>query len=88
MYLIPPTLFYPPKPKINEKMRDLPKLAWSRDVTGKVDNIHSNLTRFMFSRIVNVMSLAASRYNVWTLFFSDVNAEYRFPKFTVALSAE
>ena len=25
-------------------MRDLPKLAWSRDVTGKVNNIHSNLT--------------------------------------------
>ena len=25
-------------------MGDLPKLAWSRDVTGKVDNIHSNLT--------------------------------------------
>ena len=24
-------------------MGDLPKLAWSRDVTGKVDNIHSNL---------------------------------------------
>ena len=44
MYLIPPTLFYPPEPKINEKMGDLHKLAWSRDVTGKVDNIHSNLT--------------------------------------------
>ena len=27
-------------------MRDLPKLAWSRDVTEKVDNIYSNLTRF------------------------------------------
>ena len=27
-------------------MWDLPKLAWSRDVTGKVDNIHSNLTPF------------------------------------------
>ena len=26
-------------------MGDLPKLAGSRDVTGKVDNIHSNLTR-------------------------------------------
>ena len=25
-------------------MGDLSKLAWSRDVTGKVDNIHSNLT--------------------------------------------
>ena len=25
-------------------MRDLPKLARSRDETGKVDNIHSNLT--------------------------------------------
>ena len=25
-------------------MSDLPKLAWSRDVTGKVDNIYSNLT--------------------------------------------
>ena len=25
-------------------MEDLPKLGWSRDVTGKVDNIHSNLT--------------------------------------------
>ena len=24
-------------------MGDLPKLAWSRDVTEKVDNIHSNL---------------------------------------------
>ena len=42
MYLIPPTLFHLPKPKINEKMGGLPKLAWSRDVTGKVDNIHSN----------------------------------------------
>ena len=42
-YLIPPTLFHPPKPKINEKMGDLPKLARSRDVTGKVDNVHSNL---------------------------------------------
>ena len=28
-------------------MGDLPKLAWSRDVTGKVDNIHSNLTHFL-----------------------------------------
>ena len=45
VYLIPPNLFHPPKPKINEKMGDLPKLAWSRNVTGKVDNIHSNLTR-------------------------------------------
>ena len=45
-YLIPPTLFHPPKPKTKEKMGDLPKLAWSRDVTGKVDNIHSNLFRF------------------------------------------
>ena len=44
MYLIPPTLFHHPKPKINEKMGDLPKLAWSRDKTGKVDNSHSNLT--------------------------------------------
>ena len=44
MYLIPPTLFHPPKPKINEKMGHLPKLTWSRDVTGKVDNIQSNLT--------------------------------------------
>ena len=44
-YLIPPTLFHPTKPKINEKMGDLPKLAWSRDVTGKVDNIHSNFFR-------------------------------------------
>ena len=44
VYLIPPTLFHPPKSKINEKMRDLPNLSWSRDVTGKVDNIHSNLT--------------------------------------------
>ena len=25
-------------------MGDLSKLTWSRDVTGKVDNIHSNLT--------------------------------------------
>ena len=25
-------------------MGHLPKLTWSRDVTGKVDNIHSNLT--------------------------------------------
>ena len=25
-------------------MGDLPKLAWSRDVTGKVGNIYSNLT--------------------------------------------
>ena len=24
-------------------MGNLPKLAWSRDVTGEVDNIHSNL---------------------------------------------
>ena len=44
MYLIPPTLFHPPKPKINERMGHLPKLIWSRDVTGKVDNVHSNLT--------------------------------------------
>ena len=28
-------------------MGDLPKLAWSRDVTGKVDNIHSNLTQIL-----------------------------------------
>ena len=38
MYLIPPTLFHSPKPKINEKMGHSPKLTWSRDVTGKVDN--------------------------------------------------
>ena len=44
VYLIPQTLFHHPKPKINEKMGDLPKLAWSRDVTGKVDIIHSNLS--------------------------------------------
>ena len=24
-------------------MGDLPKLVWSRDVTGRIDNIHSNL---------------------------------------------
>ena len=47
VYLIPSTLFHLPKPKINEKMGDLPKLAWSCDVTGKVDNIHSNLTLVM-----------------------------------------
>ena len=26
-------------------MGDLPKLAWSRDVTGKVNSTHSNLTQ-------------------------------------------
>ena len=45
VYLIPLTPFHPPKPKINEKMGDLPKLVQSRDVIGKVDNIHSNLTQ-------------------------------------------
>ena len=45
VYLSPPILFHPPKPKINEKMGDLSKLDWSRDVTEKVDNIHSNLTQ-------------------------------------------
>ena len=33
----PPTLFYRPKPKINEKMGVSSKLARSRDVTGMVD---------------------------------------------------
>ena len=43
---MPPTLFHPPpKPNINEKMRDLLKLTWPRDVAGKVDNIHSNLSQ-------------------------------------------
>ena len=28
-------------------MGDIPKLVWSRDVTGKVVNIHSNLFRFL-----------------------------------------
>ena len=49
VYLILPTLFHPPKPKINEKRRVLPKLIWSRDVTGRVDNMHSNLALFTFA---------------------------------------
>ena len=57
MYLIPPTLFHPPKPKINEKMGDLPKLAGSRDVTGKVDNIHSNLTLFKMHSTAQEISI-------------------------------
>ena len=31
---------------MNKKTGVSPKLAWSRDVTGMVDNIHFNLTHF------------------------------------------
>ena len=37
-------LFYPSKSKMNKTGKISPKLAWSRDVTGMVDNIYSNLT--------------------------------------------
>ena len=60
VYLIPQTLFHHPKPKINEKMGDLPKLAWSRDVTGKVDIIHSNLTRKNAGKISHFFELIGS----------------------------
>ena len=43
-------------------MGDLPKLAWSRDVTGKVDNIHSNL--FLFSRSWSGAGVPILRKNV------------------------
>ena len=38
-------------PNLDEKGWFLSKLDWSRDVTGKVDNIHSNLTR-IFKRMI------------------------------------
>ena len=46
VYLILPTLFHPPKPKMNDEEGFYQKLAWSRDVTGSVDNMYSNLTHF------------------------------------------
>ena len=39
------TLYLIPSPQFRPKRVFLSKLDWSRDVTGKVDKIHSNLTR-------------------------------------------
>ena len=38
-------------------MGDIPKLAWSRDKTGKVDNIHSNLSNLKKQRSCGLQKL-------------------------------
>ena len=50
-------------------MGDLPKLAWSRDVTGKVGNIHSNFIPHKTLIRANLATTFAPRRKVDILIF-------------------